>query len=96
MKRRYVADFYQHGHRAPTDWLQRNYTSDARIGVVVRVLFRKWFGRCPNRTVWHADGFMAVAEDRRGNYLVVEQRNGYDGFPQDLTRLALPWKGVAR
>lgn len=95
MKRSYLVDFNQHGHRAPHWWYQHEFTSNAKIGVVVRVLFRKWFGRSPDRCIWHKDGQFAGAEDRRGNYIFVTQLNGYDGFQQDLSRLALPWKGVA-
>ncbi|MDD5349260.1 MAG: hypothetical protein PHQ12_03520 [Chthoniobacteraceae bacterium] len=93
--RRYDANFYQHGHHAPDGWTGRSYTSNAKIGVVVRVLFRKWFGRSPDRYVWHKDGWMGEARDKRGNVVYVYQNNGHDGFQQDLTRLALPWKGVS-
>jgi hypothetical protein len=48
--------------------------SQARIGVVVRVMFRKWFGHTPTKC-WHKDGFMAEAWDRRGNRVIVEQVN---------------------
>ena len=89
--RRYRAEFQRHGTNSQPDGWDRAFTSTAKIGVVVRVLFRKWFGRSPDRFIWHKDGQIASAEDRRGNYVFVSQYNGYMGWPQDLTRLALPY-----
>lgn len=69
------------------NWPGHHVTSSARIRVVVCILFRRWFGHAPT-SHWHISG-MAEAHDNRGNFLQVHQYIGYDGFEQDLTRLAL-------
>lgn len=58
----------------------RTIQSRSRIGVVVRLMFRKWFGRCPDKLVWHKDGFMAEAWDKRGNHVMVEQDNHWHPY----------------
>ena len=93
-KRRYSVDFYQHGHCQPNGW-NRLFASNAKIGEVASELFRKWFGRAPDRLFWRANGFMAGARDKRGNEILVTQLNGHAGFVQNLDLLALPWKEAA-
>jgi hypothetical protein len=56
------------------NWPGQIVESPARIGVVVRRMFRAWFGRWPEKC-WHKDGFMAEAWDRRGNTIQIMQIN---------------------
>jgi hypothetical protein len=92
--RRYYAEFNRHGTNSqPIGW-SREITANAKIGVIVRVLFRKWFGRSPDRYIWHKNGRIASAEDRRGNNLFVGQYNGYEGLGERSGLLALPWRGL--
>jgi hypothetical protein len=51
-------------------------------------MFRKWFGRCPDRLCWHKDGFMAECRDRRGFIVQVEQINHGDPC---YRQLPTPW-----
>jgi hypothetical protein len=79
------------------NWPGHIIESNAKVGVVVRLQFRKWFGeKSSNDLTWHKDGFMGNAYDNRGNSCEVTQLNGNDGFQQDLTRPALPWRGTTR
>ena len=94
--RRYHANFNRHGTNSQPNGWEREFVSQAKIGVVVRVLFRKWFGRCPDRSIVHISGYFASAEDRRGNSLWVSQYNRYEGLPERQGMLALPWKGTAQ
>lgn len=57
------------------NWPGQHIRSTARIGTVVRVMFRRWFGNPADKCIWHKDGFMAQAWDRRGNQIEIEQRN---------------------
>lgn len=63
----------------PGGFMADNVTavSRAKIRTVVSILFRKWFGHWPT-SVWHRDGFMAGARDRRKNEVLVTQINHGD------------------
>ena len=50
-------------------------SSTAKIGAVTSVMFRKVYGRAPDDLFWQAKGFMAGAQDKRGNQLTVHQYN---------------------
>jgi hypothetical protein len=54
----------------PGTWLHSNN----RIGVIVVVMFKKWFGSMPTFQ-WHKDGFMAQAWDQHGNQVEINQIN---------------------
>ena len=75
------------------NWPGRVITSKLGIRAVAVIMFRKWFGRNPDYVVWEIKGCEGEARDRRGNCVQIDQWNGYDGWPQDLTRLALPAPG---
>jgi hypothetical protein len=57
------------------NWPGDTLASKARIGIVVREMFRRWFGHSPDNYVWHKDGYMAGASDRRGNQIDLHQIN---------------------
>ena len=49
--------------------------TDARIKWAAVIMFRRYFGRCPDRHVWGWEGQMASAMDRRGNRVHLDQIN---------------------
>ena len=55
-------------------WPAKYITSNARIRVIALVMFRKFFGH-NGKLIWHQDGFMAEAKDKRGNAIQVFQAN---------------------
>jgi len=52
-----------------------NTTAPWRIGQVASYLFRRWFGRAPDRSFLVWSGNAASARDRRGNCITLEQRH---------------------
>jgi len=63
----------------------------ARIREVSIVIFRRVFGREPNRYSWGKDGFMGGAACRRGYSVLVEQINDDElpGFDRRTGRFPL-------
>lgn len=74
-RRKYILTFYA-GDGGDVGPVPACVTSSYRIGVVCSHMFRAVFGRAPvKRLFWHVDGFMAGADDERGNAVIVEQVN---------------------
>ena len=63
---RHTAVLNGNGHEIKTTW---------RIGQLTAYLFRRWFGRAPDKHFWPAPGNCSLAEDKRGNRITLEQVN---------------------
>ena len=67
-----------------------------RIRAAVAYLFRRWFGRAPDDLVWHQDGFMAEASDKRGNKVQLTQENKWLAHAPPLPVIPRPCWAIAR
>jgi len=76
----YTLDFSTPGQYQVTPAPVSVKASHAKVGQVTLEWFYKVYGRNPDKQFWQAKGFMAGADDKRGNSLTVTQYN-HDMLP---------------
>lgn len=72
-RRQYTVRANQHGRSS--DWPEKWVKTNWRIRQVAAYMFRRFFGRAPDRELFGINGWFAIAEDRRGNHVHVNQIN---------------------
>ena len=74
-----------HFGKCSLQWPPVTWRSNRRIREFCIIVFRKYFGGRNPSFHWHKDGFMAEANDKRGNSVTVEQTNWWHQFAPGTT-----------